>query len=421
MDSDSYFFLPEHSLKMDFCNYGFDESLFDNINIKFDYEIKMTDDILEYNEIWDDIDDSFGNRNDTHSYLKNTKTSFEFEINIILGKNMSTTCNDEDCALCLKENLDYCIVCKDDNYTTINDKIYGKLKICRKLKIEDLINGNYENISLSSENIKNIYEELKQFLEEEYGGNNILINTSNVKIQISNLENQIISNDLSEIDLGECKDILKKKYCRTENDSLILLKFDIKLDEENSTYVKYDIYGPDYKTKINLNECPNINLIMNIPIEFEPDIESIYEMLSKDGYNLFDEKDSFYNDICATYTNDKGTDVLLSDRRTDFYQKTINISLCQEGCELQSYDKVTKKAKCECPIQDSKIENIELSELKFDKNKMISEFQKILDNSNFRVLKCYELIFKSKLFVNKFWKHYYAHFIIIIYFINISL
>ena len=52
---------------------------------------------------------------------------------------------------------------------------------------------------------------------------------------------------------------------------------------------------------------------------------------------------------------------------------------------------------------------------------MISEFQKILDNSNFRVLKCYELIFKSKLFVNKFWKHYYAHFIIIIYFINISL
>ena len=35
--------------------------------------------------------------------------------------------------------------------------------------------------------IKNIYEELKQFLEEEYGGNNILINTSNVKIQISNL------------------------------------------------------------------------------------------------------------------------------------------------------------------------------------------------------------------------------------------
>ena len=107
LDSDSYFFLPEHSLKMDFCNYGFDESLFDNINIKFDYEIKMTDDILEYNEIWDDIDDSFGNRNDTNSYLKNTKTSFEFEINIILGKNMSTTCNDEDCALCLKENLDY--------------------------------------------------------------------------------------------------------------------------------------------------------------------------------------------------------------------------------------------------------------------------------------------------------------------------
>ena len=47
--------------------------------------------------------------------------------------------------------------------------------------------------------------------------------------------------------------------------------------------------------------------------------------------------------------------------------------------------------------KSSKIENIELSELKFHKNTMINEFQQILVNSNFRVLKCLKLIFKMKL------------------------
>ena len=54
-------------------------------------------------------------------------------------------------------------------------------------------------------------------------------------------------------------------------------------------------------------------------------IESLYNILSKIEYNLFDANDSFYNDICAAYTTENGTDILLYDRRTDKYQTTLKL------------------------------------------------------------------------------------------------
>ena len=144
-------------------------------------------------------------------------------------------------------------------------------------------------------------------------------------------------------------------------------------------------------------ECSN-NIAIYIPIKFESEIETVYELLAKSGYELFNENGSFYNDICATYTTENGTDILLYDRRMDIYQSTVNISLCQDGCKFQIYYKDTKKAKCQCPIQESEINNIEISNLQFDKNKMLNEFYNIIDNSNFRVLKCYKLVFKLKSF-----------------------
>ena len=58
-----------------------------------------------------------------------------------------------------------------------------------------------------------------------------------------------------------------------------------------------------------MQECSDINVFMDIPIEFSSEIESLYEMLAKAGYDLFNAKSSFYNDICTTYTNEEGSDV----------------------------------------------------------------------------------------------------------------
>ena len=41
------------------------------------------------------------------------------------------------------------------------------------------------------------------------------------------------------------------------------------------------------------------------------------------GYDLFNINDLFYQDICTQYTSINGTDVLLSDRKNDFYDNEI--------------------------------------------------------------------------------------------------
>ena len=213
---------------------------------------------------------------------------------------MTSNCSSADCSLCLESDLNYCIVCKNDNYTIVYDDNYtfGKIKLCKNkeeeakmsdvdstnidsqmtnneltymtyinetsyidkessisdvedmnltymtylivtsyidkensisdvsysenvLKLEDMINNNkYININLSNEEIEYIHEEIKKYLKDKYDGKNIIINTHNVKIQLSNIDTQKYSKDLSNIDLRECEEQLKTKYCKTENDSL---------------------------------------------------------------------------------------------------------------------------------------------------------------------------------------------------------
>ena len=267
-----------------------------------------------------------------------------------------------------------------------------------EISFEELMKDKYKNASLSNEEIEEIYKHIKDYITKNYDGNNTIINTSNVKIQISKIDDQKDS-ELSNIDLGVCEEILKSKYCKTENDSLIMLKFDIKPENETSTFVHYEVYSTRKQLYLELEECSGNNVIVNVPIELSSEMEEIYEFLSQSGYNIFDSNDSFYNDICAAFTTQNGTDILLYDRRMDIYKTTLNISLCQEGCDFQSYDIKTKKAKCNCYSQKKDLNIEDLSEIKFDKNQMVNDFYQTIQNSNFRVLKCYKLVFNIKIFI----------------------
>ena len=291
------------------------------------------------------------------------------------------------------------IITNDIRLSTISDLFISDiLSNVIELLFDDFLNNKYKDINISDEQIQKLYEEIKDYILKKYDGNNTIINTNNVKVQISKIDDQKFTEELSNIDLGECGEILKNKYCKNENDSLIMLKFDIRPENETSTYVQYEIYDPVSKIFLELEECSDSNVIINVPIELNSDMEGLYKWLLEYGYNLFDSKDLFYNDICAAFTTQSGTDILLYDRRMDIYQSTVNISLCQDGCDFQSYDIETKKAKCDCSIQTSSI-NTDTDELTFNKNEMIDEFYETLDNSNFRVLKCYKLVFIWKIFV----------------------
>ena len=122
---------------------------------------------------------------------------------------------------------------------------------------------------------------------------------------------------------------------------------------------------------------------MKIDISFPVDI-SINDI---DKYN---KSSGLYNDICYTLTTDSNTDITLKDRQNEYIENSL--SICEEDCEFSEYDEDTKRAICSC---DTKLEMSLISKIKVDKKKLISNFKDIRNIGNFKILKCYHLLFKK--------------------------
>ena len=261
--------------------------------------------------------------------------------------------------------------------------------------INAIINNLCKNRSISNDQNEEVYKKLKQdCLNYNCSVQNKIVETNNIIYQISTYNTQKDNNYLlSNIELGECENKLRKKYEMSDEDEFIIFKRDIK--NELTTYVEYEIYNSGNLVLLNLDICNDNQININIPVNLKQDTELLYNKLSQLGYNLFDANDSFYNDICSPYTNENGTDMLLSDRKEDIYKNNGNITLCQSGCVFNSYNTQNKKAKCKCEIQ--KNINIEANidtdiYKKFDTKEFTDNFYSTLENSNFRILKCYKLV-----------------------------
>ena len=251
---------------------------------------------------------------------------------------------------------------------------------------------------MSNAQVEEIYNTIKEdILTEDYKGENTIIQTENVIFQVSTLEDQKNSNNpnISTIDLGVCETILKSKNNISNEDSLIIVKTDIKSSDLSSTYVQYEIYDPITLKPLNMSDCNNVKIEVNTPVNLEDNTILLYESLSQSGYNLFDSEDDFYNDICSTFTSNNGTDMTLADRKTEIFSAAGNISMCQSGCIFESYNKTTKKAKCNCDVQTNTTET-NISKIEFSSPNIATSFISTLKNSNFLVLKCYKLAISLK-------------------------
>ena len=192
--------------------------------------------------------------------------------------------------------------------------------------------------------------------------------------------------NLSIIDFGDCENILKEE---NNIDYLIILKIDIKVNINSPNILNYEIYNPKSLEKLNLSLCRNVTI--NTYINFYPSKEALDKIikLNESGFDLYNINDSFYQDLCTPFTSDDGTDILLSDRKNDFYE---NISLCETGCTYLKYDYITQRVKCECPVKNE----IDINEKKEDKDNFFSNFIDEDTFSNIKVLKCFKLVFSKK-------------------------
>ena len=348
-----------------------------------------------YNEYAQFTENIGGDDTESNFFKPNTYTGKYSYCTIIINEIIYDNCID-NCKYCLSD--ENCIVCKYGFRLTDNEDT----KIC--LDKEEVSEETTEYIvktSIPFNNDKNIsinqIENIKNELLKNHTIKNEIIKKDKVTIQLSTLEHQKHFNEpeVSTIDLGECENKLKEAYSIPKEESLFILKVDIKTEDLSSTYVQYEVYDPTKTKQLNLSICEGISINIDAPVNLDDLIELIYDSLSDSGYNLFNENDSFYQDICAVYTTVNGTDILLSDRKKDIYAIIQNKSLCQTGCELKSYNSSTNKASCNCEINQKTITDLNIDNL-FDEKKIASNFYDTLANSNFQVLKCIKLIFSSK-------------------------
>ena len=268
-------------------------------------------------------------------------------------------------------------------------------------EIDDNINNENMDINIISINDTDI-PDISNFINDLY--NEIIANMSDIEFTIiqSNIFNLEYSNykqqlnnkllkDISTINLGQCEEKLRQQENLDPSEEFIIIKLDIKNKTINATYVQYEIYNPSTYQKVSLNICQNISIEIYTPVEIDEDKLKLISNLKDNGYDIFNIRDQFYNDICHTYTSLNGVDMPLSSRKNLIYDPMKDIYLCQSGCQFSNFNIETNKAKCNCKVQDNFIKDI--TNIHFDKSELIDSFYDTLYNSNFRILKCFKLLF----------------------------
>ena len=122
--------------------------------------------------------------------------------------------------------------------------------------------------------------------------------------------------------------------------------------------VEYEIYYPFDGINLHLLDisiCEGQEIFIKYPLD-----------ISKDELDLYNRNSKYYNDICYTYTNSKGTDITLNDRQNEFVNN--NKSLCEENCKFNGYEEENKRLLCSC---EAKSTISMISQIKVDKNKLL--------------------------------------------------
>ena len=278
--------------------------------------------------------------------------------------------------------------CIDNN---ILIKLYNKDKY---IDIASLYNTTNNTLvyNIIKENLLPLYDPEKDFEVISEAVEDVVFQITTSKNQLKALYNTSLNNySLSILDISNCEAILKEKYNLNENVDLILLKKEKQSSKPSEKEVQLEIYEPYSKTKLNLSFCENTNINIYVKADLSNEIKNSYEKLKSLGYDMFNIDDSFYQDICIEYTSEGNTDIILSDRINYLYNN--DDTKCQPNCKLSKYSEELQYLNCSCDIN----EEVNNMNEKFSSKKVFESFFSVLKYSNYKVLKCYNLVFTKYL------------------------
>ena len=255
-------------------------------------------------------------------------------------------------------NNTYCTVnfsCPKEYPILLEDKFECiKDKAININEIEDTIKKNQINeTNKTEEEIIKYYDNILETVEASFTLNNYdtsnidngkdeIIETKKMKIILTTIENQSNkkNDNITTIELGECENAIKKYYNMTNNQTIYMKYIQVYQEGLNIPKIEYDIYSKLFEnniTKLNLTICEDKKLYISIPLIITENIDKL------------NSKSDYYNNICYTTTSDSGTDITLKDRKNDYIKN--NKTLCQDDCDLSSYDYDKQKVNCSCNIK----------------------------------------------------------------------
>jgi hypothetical protein len=246
-------------------------------------------------------------------------------------------------------------------------------------------------------------------------GNNISIEITTTKLQKELLDNitrtphpeqppSEPSVNRSIIDLSECEKIIKKRYKIPEEEELLLFKADFPQEKINksdylSPEVNYQLFSISMGCFFPLEMCDEEETTVTVFNPFDinnliTQYQSKIDAVISNGYDVFDTESPFYNDVCSPFTNENGNDVLLEERKSDYFNENLN--LCEQGCTFIGYNVNAKMYTCRCPIK-TKVGTLDNTDDYETITKEIPEsFYKKHKHSNIEVFKCSSQVFSSK-------------------------
>ena len=193
---------------------------------------------------------------------------------------------------------------------------------------------------------------------------------------LSTISQQLYSEELTAVDLGDCEAQLRIDYSLGDQE-LLIFKIEHNVPSFKIPIIEYVLFTQDGRINIELDNCKGIPINYLIPVN-----------ISGDQLYLYDPNNDFYNDLCHPHTSESGTDMTLYERKNEY--NIQNMSLCESGCDYEGYNATTKKTKCTCPIKTKR------NFFEIDQDKLLDKFKNYKDIINIMIVKCFKLVFSPK-------------------------
>ena len=235
-------------------------------------------------------------------------------------------------------------------------------------------------------NKEEIQDNLKDILDVVDVGNNYQIRGNDFSLKIKPTNSTIFDNS-THVEFNECEKILRNHYNISNSSIITFFQFEFDNDDSQSyiKQVEYQTYN-DEMVILDLSLCKDVNI--KIYHEIKEGVildESFISLFENLGIDIFDIKDSFFNDLCNSYS-DNGNDIILQDRIKYIYQ---NFSLCNQECKYNNIDIENMTITCDCMVKEN------LSTITTPLNLEEAKESSISD-SNIGVVRCYNLVFSFK-------------------------